>query len=469
MQSRTSCSAQFADWYRSLDYRDLPEDVCRSTGARILDAIGVTLAASAMPFGQEIRRLACALGPAGQSQILGFPDCVSAGAAALANGAMASAMDFDDTHVETIIHTTSATALTALALAGERRVDGRTLVSAVAGAAELMCRLGMVAPGAMQRLGFHPTAIAGTFGSALVAARLLDLDAHQIRNALGIAGSQAAGIQQAWADGSTIRYVHAGWAALAGIAAAQMARAGITGPGEVFEGRFGLFATHIQGKAADVFTDRIAAGLGSHWETRRVALKPYPCAHVLHSFIDALLYLRSEHALSGPEIERIECPIADYMVPLVCEPQDARRRPASSATARVSLYYTLAEAAVLGRIDGRSYADRSLADGTIADLAARISYRIDGDAPGRERFKGWVIVTTKDGRTLERIEDYNWGSPERPMSPPDIQAKFMTNVEGILTPEAAATIIRLTESLGDVADVAGLAAAGRRDVFPPTA
>src|SRR5690606_31733581 len=150
--------------------------------------------------------------------------------------------------------------------------------------------------------------------------------------------------------------------------------------------------SHVQDKAVTLDFARATRDLGALWESRNASFKPYPCAHIIHSFLDALLALRAERGLTAEEVEEIVCPVAAYMVGVMCEPREEKLSPPNDVRARVSLQWSLAEAMQTGRLGGDAYAPENLKDPQIAALAKRVSYRIDESAPGTERYKGWVIV-----------------------------------------------------------------------------
>src|SRR5580698_8559200 len=257
-----------------------------------MDVIGLSLAGAQTPFGHSTRAAAIALSPPGPCRVLGTGDRLAVTAAAFANGAFSQALEFDDTHNESIVHMSSPAVAAALALSEIGPTSGRELIVAVALGNEISCRVGSVASGQFHKRGFHPTGLFATFGVAYLSSKLLGLDVHQMAQAAGICGSFASGLLQCWVDGTQTKFLHPGWAAQSGITAAVLAREGTTGPAEVFEGRFGLFASHLQdgtGKLADY--GRISDGLGSHWESRNSSFKPFPAAHVLHPYISAILRL----------------------------------------------------------------------------------------------------------------------------------------------------------------------------------
>ncbi len=255
-------------------------------------------------------------------------------------------------------------------------------------------------------------------------------------------------------DGTQSKFLHPGWAAQGGITAASLALGGATGPRAVLEGRFGLFASHLQDPAAPCDLDRIIRDLGAHWESRNASFKPYPVAHVIHPYIDVLLELRAAHGIDPDDVAQIVCPVAGYIVPIVCEPLDEKRRPRSDSHGRVSLSYTLAEAMVRGELGRDAYAPRSLADPVILAMADRVRHEVDPAFPGPERFKGVVRITLKDGRVIEGVQEHNRGSARNPMRTEDLLAKFEANAAARLTPVQAARVVDAVMAL-ETADDAG--------------
>jgi 2-methylcitrate dehydratase PrpD len=294
-------------------------------------------------------------------------------------------------------------------------------------------------------------------GAAYAACRLLRLDAGKTAHAVGIVGSFAAGIGAGMREGAESPNLHAGWAGQSGITAALLARAGHTGPLQVFESPSGLFAAHVQ-EPGYVFDFAAAlGGLGKRWECQTISLKPYPCAHVLHSFIDGILALRAEGLRAG-DVARIRCPIAEHMIGIVCEPRLEKIAPQNDWQGRGSLPYSLAEALVTGRLDGTSYRSDAATHGEIRELAATIEHEVDRSAKPNQ-FKGWVIVELKDGRVLERIQAHNRGSAERPLRDFDILKKFRANAGARFDEARIADIENAVKSLSGPGAVRRLGAA----------
>lgn len=443
----THYSKELAAWARAADFEDLPPDVVDATKYRVLDVIGLSLAGLGTAFGRSVRRAASEMTPGGPSRILGTGDRVAVTTAAFANGALSQAMEFDDTHNESIVHMSGPSVAAALALAETTPCSGADLIAAIALGNEISCRIGCIAPGQFHRRGFHPTGLFAPFGTTYLAGRLLGLTAPQLANAAGIAGSFAAGLLECWVDGTQSKYLHPGWAAQSGIAAAFLGRAGTTGPGAVFEGRFGLIESHLQDKDAPRDFARITEGLGTLWESQRASFKPYPAAHVIHPYIDAVLDLRRAHAIAADGVREIVVPVAPYILPIVCEPAAEKRRPRSDSHGRVSMQYTLAEALVRGRLGKDAYQRAALEDPKILHLADRVRVEADPSFPGPERFRGAVRIIMKDGAIYEAVEEHNRGSAENPMKPEDIVAKFDENAADILGPDRRQRLVEAVLSL----------------------
>ena len=456
---RMTLARQLADWVSGLRFDDLPPDVVEATKLRLLDVFGLALAGGGTRLGRSIRAGAIAVSPPGPCRIVGSGERVGLTTAAFANASLAQALEFDDTHNESIVHMSSPSASAALALSETRRVSGRDLILAIALSNEIACRAGVVASGQFHRRGFHPTGLFSPFGVAYAAGKILGLQADALAYAAGTCGSFASGVLECWADGTDTKFLHSGWAAQSGLSAALFAESGVTGPPKIFEGRFGFFATHIQDGTVAMRFDRMVERLGTHWESRNSSFKPYPAAHVLHPYVSALLRLREKEQIRPGDVERIDCPVAEFNVSIVCEPVEEKRAPATQAHGRVCLQYTLAEALYRGALGRNAYEDEARLNPEILALARRVEYHVDPAFPGPGRFKGIVRVTLKDGRVFIETEEYNRGSAENPMSEAELRAKFDDNAGGALPASARdrlASEIERTENLSDASTLVDL-------------
>ena len=247
MTEHEPLTVTLATWAHRVTFADLPQDVVEATKLRILDVVGLALAGADTPFGRATRAAAAAMSPPGPCRIFGGGERVGVTTAAFANGSCAQALEYDDTHNESIVHMSSPAVAAALALSETRTVSGQDLdrwrlpwaTRSRAGSAA--SRRGNSTSAAFIRQGSSRRS-----ASTYLAGRLLGLDARQMAQAAGICGSFASGILECWVDGTHPKFLHPGWAAQSGIAAAYLAREQMTGPAQVLEGRFGLFASHLQ-------------------------------------------------------------------------------------------------------------------------------------------------------------------------------------------------------------------------------
>lgn len=453
-QQPTGLMIHAAAWAHELRYEDIPAHVVADTKLRILDIIGCCLAASTTDVGTVVRRAALALGSGSDCRILGFGDRTSAASAAVANGTMAHALDYDDTHNESVVHVSGPVVTAALSAGEAVGASGRDVLTAAVAGSEITCRIGVIAPGKLHARGFHATGICGTLGAAVTAGMLYGLSADHIAHAAGISGSQASGILEFFSDGSWAKRLHPGWAAHAGVAAALLAKNGFTGPATVIEGRFGLIASHVGTEGANF--DRLLTELGNEWECVRTSFKPYPCGHVAHPFLDALLALHHEEGLRAEMVKRITCPIAEWMIPIMCEPRAVKLRPATDYHAKFSFPFTLAAALTFGRLGVEAYSDKNIRNPQILALAEKIEHVADPTAPNTKQFKGWVQAETTDGRRLERIVENNWGSEANPMTSGQVTQKFRENTSLALPADRIEALLRQVQELETIGDIANI-------------
>jgi len=439
-----------------LQFEDIPADVVASVRLRALDILGIALASSTSDLAPSVLGAVNGWGR-GACSVIGSSLTAPPPLAALANGALAHGLDFDDTHAISITHASSVILPTVLALGEAGGYSGRAVVTAAVAGYEAMTRVGMAAPGQFHARGFHATAVCGTFGATLAAGRLAGLDRGRLTAALGIAGSFASGINEHLEDGSWVKRVHPGWAAHSGIVAAGLARGGFSGPATIFEGRFGLYRTFLRAEPDRSPFDT----LGKEWETLRVGFKPYPCCHYNHAYLDCALALRREHGIEPDAIEGIECLVPAGEVPIVCEPRESKLRPRTPYDAQFSLAYSMAAALVDGRVGLDTYAKDRISDERTLALAARVQHTVDPASRFPDGFPGSVRLRLRDGRLVEASEPDGRGSAARPLEPGAIVAKFRDNARRALPADRVAALEKVALSVDSLDTVGTLLAACR--------
>jgi 2-methylcitrate dehydratase PrpD len=414
---------RLADFAARLTFEDLPPSVVSSVRLRVLDVLGIALAASTHEFAPALQAALEGWQARGDCTVMGAKLGAPPPLAALANGTLAHGLDFDDTHAASITHASAVVLPAALALAEGEAVDGRTAVTAAVAGYEAIARLGMAAPGGFHARGWHATSACGPFAAALAAGKVLGLGAGPLTSAVGLAGSFASGLMEYLQDGTWSKRVHPGWAAHGGVVAAGLARGGFTGPATILEGRFGFYRAFLS-VAPDV---QVFETLGRQWETERIGFKPYPCCHLLHAFLDCALALRQAHAPAPEAIVRIECLVPAGEIPIVCEPREGKLRPRTAYDAQFSLPYSVAAALLDGRVEIDTYVPERLGDERRLALASRVVHIVDTASTFPESFPGWIRLHLADGRVLEAREPDGRGGPGRPLPASAIVEKFRAN------------------------------------------
>jgi 2-methylcitrate dehydratase PrpD len=433
-------SEELAQFALDLTYEQIPAAVVARAKHLILDSVGIALASTQYPFAAVSFAAMQELGT-GTSPVIGIGRKLALRDAVLMNGILVHGLDFDDTHSRGVIHGTASSFPCALALADRDNRDGKALLVAYVAAMEAATRLGAVAKGGFHQVGFHPTGLIGAFGCTLAAARILGLDADQATMAQGITLSMASGSLEFLEDGAWTKRMHPGWAGVVGITAATMAKHGFVGPRGAYDGRFGLFASHL-GKYFDEADLALATeNLGRSWQIDEVAVKPIPACHFTHAAADAAALLRKEHDLSAKDIRRVRVLVPQEVVKTVCEPAANKRNPANSYDAQFSIPYIVATGLTKGRFTLAELEESALNDRTVLDLAARVDYEIDKGSTFPRHYTGEVVVEIADGRTLRQREGINRGCADRPLSNDEVVAKFFDNADRAV-PRAAAERIR---------------------------
>jgi 2-methylcitrate dehydratase PrpD len=344
-----------------------------------------------------------------EATLIGRAERADALTAAFLNAASANVLDFDDTHLPTVIHPAAPVIPAVLAIAERSNVTGAQLLHAAILGIEVECRIGnAVSPWHYAR-GWHITSTCGVIGAAAAVAKLLRLNAERTTWALGIAANQACGLIETL--GSMAKSVSVGNAPRNGIVAALLAQQGLTAAPQTLEGARGF--VHVMGDKPDLAA--IDAALGTSWESARNTYKPYPCGIVLHPMIDALLELRATHALRADAVERVIV----KGNPLLRQRTD-RRAPRTGREASVSAQHTAAVCLLYGAAGVAQYRDECVVDPAVQALGARVAVEEDLTIPVGAAA---VSVRTADGRTLTHSIAHALGSLERPMSDAAIEAK----------------------------------------------
>lgn len=426
MTEAASISARLAELAVDFQLEAVPLEVRTRAKHLMLDALGIALASTQWDFSRTtlagLRELA---GPGGDVPVIGYGQNLPMRDAVVMNALLVHGLDYDDTHPSGVIHATTSVLPAVLGLGTRLDVSGRALLAAYLLGMETATRLGSAARSGFHQVGFHPTGLIGTFGCTLAASKLLQLNADAMVNAQGIALSVASGSLECLEDGAWTKRLHPGWGAAAGISAATLAKHGFVGPRAAYEGRFGLYASHLGPLLEKCDLGLITSGWGSVWETANVAIKPVPACHFTHAFADAAGILSEQ--CRGAEIKRIVAKVPPGAMKAVCEPMDKKLRPANAYEAQFSVPYSIATGLRFGRFTLDALDQSAWTNEETLALAAKVQCVPDPEADFPRYFGGEVIVELADGRELRHAEPINRGAPGRPISNEDVVAKFHEN------------------------------------------
>jgi 2-methylcitrate dehydratase PrpD len=405
---------QIARWR----YEDLPSDVVHTLKLFLLDTLGVIGGAPNAAGIRELNRRLSKWETSGSATGLIGKRRYSPPTAALANGAAAHALDFDDQHDPARVHTNCVVLPTLLATAEDiGKVSGKDFLLAYAVGAELQARLGLACYNSLGK-GWHPTMVMGTPAAGLAAGRLLGLDAEGMRNALGMAFHQTSGSAQSMRDGVLSKRLGAGFAARAAVLGAFLAADGLTGTRRTLEGSAGLFALYERDEVKpEILTDQ----LGSHWRIREYSFKPYPCCRCNHTAIGLAIKLREQGVKPG-DVRAVEICMGKVNWLTVGEPYDVRRD--SVVHAQFNTAYSFARALTDARVDLRSYQKPAISDPAVVALAAKTRVVDDPSIEPTAIEPARIKVTLNDGKIVEVRSDTIKGSPREPMSEDELIAKF---------------------------------------------
>jgi len=427
-------SDQLAVFALDLTFDAIPEKIRERSKYLMLDATGIAYASQGFHFAGATMAAMTSLG-AGASPVIGYGRKLSPRDAALVNGVLAHGLDYDDTHSPGIIHATVSSLPLVLALGDDLKIPGRDFLTAYIAAMETSTRLASVAKGGFHQVGFHPTGLIGIFGCTLAASRLLGLDRERTAMAQGIALSMAAGSLEFLNDGAWTKRMHPGWAASSAITAATLAKHGFIGPRAAYEGRFGLFASHLGTHMAGADLALATKNIGKSWQIDEVAIKPIPACHFAHASADAAVALSK--SVKPGDIRSVEVLVPAEVIKTVCEPVENKRTPANSYDAQFSIPYIVATGLLRGRFTLDELEDKAIGDREVLALARRINYAADPASTFPKHYTGEVIVTLNDGQQVRHREGINRGCSDRPLSNAEIESKYFDNACRLLTRERA--------------------------------
>ena len=436
--SVTGPSHALAGFASSLRFEDIPGPVLERARIHILDGLGLAVAATTFPFAEPTLAAVRELSGGTGGTIIGQSFRAAPRDAAMANGVLIHGLDYDDTHLQAIVHPTAAVLPAVLAVAEDRGMSGQDALGAFCVGMEVCIRLGAAVKGGFHHTGFHATGVLAHFSATLAAGRLMQASTDDLINAFGIAASTASGVQVFLEEGAWTKRLHPGWAASAGITAATLARHGFVGPTRALEGRFGLFDTHLHDHAKDVDPTFLTEGLGEVWMMEETALKPYPVCHFIHGAADAALSLRPQ--IDGAEIASVDIFLPNDTLKIVAEPIEQKRNARNEYEAKFSAPFVVASTLLNGRFGLADLTEAAIAAPVVQDLARRCTCHADPKSRFPEFFSGGVRVNLTDGSVLEAHVPVNSGAGDKKMTLDETTEKFLQNTRLAIAEEQAMKI-----------------------------
>ncbi len=449
--------AELVDLGRTLDFVALPSAVQLYSRGLLLDTLGAMVQASSPRYsaGQILAEFARQQGGTPESSIIGGGFKTSCVQAALVNATLAYYCDVEPHHPGAIMHACAIVVPTALAVAEREHASGAEFLSALVIGIDIACRVAnAIDPTALYRRGMHPSCLAGSFGAAAAAARLLRLDEERFRRTFGLCGTQASGLLAWETDASEhSRPFNPGIAARNGTTAAVLASLGLGGPPDIFEGRFNIFGAFSEPQADGTLgrPAELTRALGEDFMAMGCAIKLYSCCAFLHPALDALLAILAKHPLRPDEVEHIDLRFPTNGMKLI----DNNELKSHCAQ------YVLPIAVKDGRVTIDDILQDRRTDPDIATLSQRVTVVADDDLDRTfpERYATIVELTTRRGERYAERVDYARGCPENPVTFDEISAKYRTLAVPALghqRAERVAEVVGRLEALDDVANLAVL-------------
>jgi 2-methylcitrate dehydratase PrpD len=437
MTSSSGLTRKIAEWIVEQQKKPLPADLDHHVRRLLLDHLAGVVASSPGEVSSAVARHAHRLYPGHEATAIGHGRLSILGAA-LVNGTNGHGIESDEGYTPGSMHPTSVVFPAVFAVAQDRDLPAERVLVAAAIGMELACRLAAAGHPATRNRHFHNTPVAGVFGAAAAVAVLYEMDADQVANVLGVAGSHSSGLFEFLSSPAEVKRFHPGKAARDGIAAADLVDAGLTGPTTVFEGTDGYFAAYAGAEDKDWHAATVLDELGATWVLTRTYVKPYPCCRHLHGAIDAALVIRAENSLAPGDIDSVS--VGTFAI---ATRHDGRTFD-TLLDAQLSLPFTVATALVRGAVGLTDFDPAARSDATVLALMDKISLQLDPDADAaypRSGRPAEVTVTTTDGRTFTHRVQHPYGEPSNPLGDGDLEAKARRLAEPVVGAATATALI----------------------------
>jgi 2-methylcitrate dehydratase PrpD len=440
---------QIAQFVVQTSYASIPGEAVAVAKNAILDGLGVMVAGSTEPAAKIIAEHIKGLGGAPQAGVIAQGFRTSVVPAALANGTIAHALDYDDVLTPMTGHPTVVVLPVVLALGEMNHGSGRNVLEAYIVGVEVAARIGSGIGRRHYAVGWHSTATLGTLGAAAAAAKMLGLSVTETRIALGIAASEAGGLRQNF--GTMTKPFHAGNAAKNGIVAAMLAQRGFTADENILESPLGFGP--VLGGEGQYNLARMTEGLGNPFAIVKPGLemKPYPCCRFTHRCIDAMLHIVEEYHPVVEEVTEVECQTSPSLPQILIH-----HRPRAPLEGKFSMEYCLARALLDREMRIRQFTEEKILDPRVQELLQRVRY-VHPEGAETERRSEVVTVRLKNGQQYSREVLVAKGAPENPMTMTELTAKYRDCVSPVFPSRVVERSLQMVSHLEEVKDIGELA------------
>ena len=420
-------------------YRSFPKPVVHQAKRCFLDLLGVALGGSQQPLGKILVKVAKDFGGKPQATILGHGLKTSVMNAALINGAMAHALDYDDTHIGSMGHPSAPVVPAVLAVAEWKGLSGKSALEAFLLGFEVETRIGMgMGPKHYDR-GWHNTSTYGRFGAAVAAGKLLGLSLGEMKQAMGLAGTQAAGLRLVF--GTMTKPFHPGKSAFDGVLSAILAQRGFTCAPNILEGKKGFVET--LGDHSKL--EPMVKNLGKTYQVLKDTFKPYAACLLTHPTIDAIIDMRNKYDLRPEDVENIQCDVAKF-----CLDSAGQVEPKTGLAGKFSTYYCAALALSEGVAGEDMFTDRKVLDPKMVALRKKVKARI---VPRYKDTEAKVTITTKGGKKYSAFVDRPKGDPRNPPTDRELEDKFRSLAAFVLPQRKIDSLVKTIWRLEKVPNI----------------
>lgn len=448
-------SIKMANRAAALKYEDLSELEKLRAKQSIMDCLGVTIAGATLGYKCiDVAKMMVEKGGKAEASIIGWEGKYPIENAAVANGGLAHTLDFDDAVDASAVHSAASALPAALACCEARGASGKELIEAFVAGVDMVVRLGLSCPQILMQMGWIGPQLKGAWGAAAAAAKAMQLSPEETLDCYGIMLQQTSGTAEVLMEGGNdLRELYQCLAQKHGVFAADMAKHGVRGPKNNFDGPNGLFVQYLNGRG-DVNPSVLDVDENSPWECTDVTYKPWSCCRVTHGFIDGALSMMKENGFTYKDIKKI-CVGVGKQGPKLCQPRESRYTPQISSDARYSIPFALANAIVYGTVTLANFTEEGLHNETVLKVADMIEWHQDdelcAESKGVENSK--LYIELNDGRSFyAKIEDPK-GSPTNPLTEEDVIVKFRDCCSHTRKPMSEETVNKLIDMCLHLEDV----------------